>query len=96
MINGKHGPKFRISDDLKSDVIIDVFVGDKKESCDAHVEHSSVLEECIPVLGRFVKLTNVQSTSQNAFNLLMATSKKFDCLPSEYSCEERKDNDIVK
>ena len=93
MINGKHGPKFSISDDLKSDVIIDVFVGDKKESCDTHVEHSSVLEECIPVLGRFVKLTNGQSTSQNAFNLLMATSKKFDYLP--YSCEERKDKKNV-
>ena len=39
MINGKHGPKFGISDDLKSDVIIDVFVGDKNESCDTHVEH---------------------------------------------------------
>ena len=102
--------QFSIPEDLGSGVSVDVFVGERKESCDIKVMHSSVLDECVPNLGRFLKfqvakpntsitIDNLEDNtladrSQSAFNFLVATAKKSDYLPPVYPSPDRNDKKL--
>ena len=102
--------KFSIPEDLGTDVCVDVFMGERKESCDTKVMHSSVLVECVPILGRFLKFqvakpdtlitidnledNTLADNSQSAFNFLMSTAKT-SVYPSPDRNDKKLFNDIV-
>ena len=105
------GLKFDLPEDLQSNVTITAYIGSSKKECDVQVENNSILGDCIPVLGHFVKFVACKTENpcssmsaenqckQDAFQLLMASSKDETKLPKAYENPKRNDlklyNDIL-